>query len=109
TFADAGFGEKAVAVSTPCPPLAPAERETRGRNADVVFVSAGKQSLAKGTHVLLEAWRRLKVHGGARLRLVGEMNLPSEVCRSIPPAVEVVPSVPRSEMPTVFQQASVLV
>jgi glycosyltransferase involved in cell wall biosynthesis len=109
TFLDAGVGaEKVVAVPTGCPPVA-ADQEPAIRSGPPVFLSAGSQSVRKGSHLLLEAWRRLQGHGSAKLWLIGKMELPQRLLDNLPSSVEVRPPVARAQMHKLFQQADVLV
>ena len=48
-------------------------------NKSMIFLSAGNQSISKGTHYLLEAWRKLKPPANCELWLVGKMALPERL------------------------------
>jgi glycosyltransferase involved in cell wall biosynthesis len=74
-----------------------------------VFLSAGSQSVRKGTHYLLDAWRKLRPGGEVELWMVGQMSLPGRLLRDLPGKVVIRPSVPHDELFRIYQQASVLV
>jgi glycosyltransferase involved in cell wall biosynthesis len=75
----------------------------------LVFLSAGSQSVRKGTHYLLEAWRKLRPDRHAELWMIGRMALPEELLQNLPGTVVIRPTVPRQELYSIYQQASVLV
>jgi glycosyltransferase involved in cell wall biosynthesis len=77
--------------------------------APFVFLSAGTQSVRKGTHYLLEAWRKLKPRAGAELWLVGAMTVPPELVAGLPGTVVMRPSMPRRELFDLYRRAAVLV
>lgn len=108
TFIEAGIPpEKVTAIPTGCPPVAsvPSLRSTPSK---MVFLSAGTQSIRKGTQYILEAWKRLSPKA-AELWIVGKMELPKYLLANLPESVVVKPSVPRSELAEIFRQADVLV
>jgi len=111
TFIDAGFpAEKVEAIPTGCPPVSsnfpePSERS----NGKMIFLSAGTQSVRKGTSYLLDAWRRLSPGMNAELRLVGKMELPERLLKNLPANVVIQPSVTRRELDQILLRASVLV
>lgn len=74
-----------------------------------IFLSAGSQSVRKGVHYLLEAWRRLSPGKGVELWLVGPMQLPSALLANLPGTVVVRVSVPRKELSEIYHRAGVLV
>lgn len=74
-----------------------------------IFLSAGSQSVRKGTHYLLEAWRKLRPDHHTELWLIGRMTLPEELLQNLPGTVVIRPTVPRQELYAIYQQASVLV
>ncbi|MFV9504993.1 MAG: glycosyltransferase family 4 protein [Oscillochloridaceae bacterium umkhey_bin13] len=75
----------------------------------VIILCAGTQSVRKGVHYLLDAWRRLRPGSGAELWLVGRMQLPEALLADLPGTVVIKPSVPRSELYELYERASVLV
>lgn len=78
---------------------------TRGASAlDVVYV--GKVSVAKGCHVLLQAWTTLGSQD-ARLAMVGRNQLPASV--RIPPGVEMLGSLPHAAVLDLLPQFDVVV
>jgi glycosyltransferase involved in cell wall biosynthesis len=88
------------------PPVAAIEAKKKQR--PFIFLSAGSQSVRKGTHYLLEAWRKLNPGAGLELWLIGKMSLPSSLLNNLPGKVLISPSVPRHELFRMYQQASVL-
>jgi glycosyltransferase involved in cell wall biosynthesis len=108
SFLAAGFPpERLAAVPSPFPRLAPRPCEPQG--SPLVFLHAGTLSLRKGTHVLLEAWRRLGARSGGQLWLVGNNELPAHALRGLPDSIQVRPRVPRSQMRDLFAQSAVVV
>ena len=89
------------------PPVVTAE--PKPANRPFVFLSAGSQSVRKGTHYLLEAWRKLAPVGEVELWLIGKMSLPHHLLNNLPGKVVITPSVPRQELYRMYQRASVLV
>jgi glycosyltransferase involved in cell wall biosynthesis len=112
TFIEAGVpADKVVAVPTGCPPVAPdaERRRRRARPGKRIFLCAGTLSIRKGTHVLLDAWRRLSFRSAAELWLVGATDLPRRLLEDLPRGVSVRPPVPRAELSQLYAQADVLV
>jgi glycosyltransferase involved in cell wall biosynthesis len=102
---------KVVCVPTGCPPVSADAAVSRpsDRTGPMVFLSAGTQSVRKGIHLLLDAWKRLRAGGHARLILVGKMELPQALFEGLDSSVSVSPPVSRSDLEAVFRQAAVLV
>ncbi|HEY0430162.1 MAG TPA: glycosyltransferase family 4 protein [Pyrinomonadaceae bacterium] len=88
------------------PPVATVEAKQKRRST--IFLSAGSQSVRKGTHYLLEAWRKLNPGANVELWLIGKMSLPSGLLNNLPGKVVISPSVPRHELFRIYQQASML-
>ena len=74
-----------------------------------IFLSAGNQSVRKGVHYLLQAWRKLQPVGDVELWLVGQMALPKRLLTDLPGRVVIRTSVPRDELMEIYDRASVLV
>ena len=74
-----------------------------------VFLSAGTQSVRKGVHYLLDAWRRLGPWHDMELWLVGEMALPPELVADLPGTVVMRRSLPRPELFELYRRAGALV
>lgn len=109
TFLEAGIpADRVVAIPTGCPRpvVQPPSRSSRG---PMIFLSAGKQNVLKGTHLLLEAWRRVASGRAGQLLLVGTQELPACLVRDLPDNVVLRPPVPRGELEQMFHQASVFV
>lgn len=82
----------------PKPPLA---------DGPFTVLAVGSQSAPKGTHYLLEAWKRAGLRD-ARLRLVGPMRLPEDFVAPYRALFEHVPHVPRAEIGGEYQAAHLL-
>ncbi len=75
-----------------------------------IFLSAGTQSVRKGVHYLLQAWRKLAPRGDdVELWLVGKMSLAPRLLERLPGRVVIRPSVPRQELFDLYRSAGVLV
>src|SRR5204862_8279072 len=80
------------------------------RREPFVFLSAGTQSVRKGVHYTLEAWRRIAPrNSSAELWLVGHMQLPQRLLSDLPGKVVIRPSVPKAELSEIYRRANVLV
>lgn len=98
---------KIVSIPSAAPPVQ-AAREDFSR-APVTFLSAGSQSLRKGTHYLLQAWRSLASRTGMKLWMVGNNTLPATLTRDLPGEVWLSPAVPKPRLLELYRSASVLV
>lgn len=98
--------DRVVTVPLAAPPVM-AERERRD-DGPFVFLSAGTQSVRKGVHHLLEAWRRLAPRQSAELWLVGTMQLPPRLLTALPGTVRIHPPVPRAELFDLYRRADAL-
>jgi glycosyltransferase involved in cell wall biosynthesis len=74
-----------------------------------VFLYAGAQSVHKGIHYLLQAWHRLRPGKDVELWLIGRMLLPDKALHNLPGTVVIRSPVPRQELYSIYQRASVLV
>jgi alpha-maltose-1-phosphate synthase len=70
-------------------------------------LAVGSQSAPKGTHYLLEAWKRAGLRD-ARLRLVGPLRLPDDFVAPYRTLFEHVPHVPRTHISGEYQAAHLL-
>jgi glycosyltransferase involved in cell wall biosynthesis len=75
----------------------------------VIFLSAGAQSIRKGSPYLLEAWRRMKSHAFMELWMVGNNTLPSKSMENLPGKVNLASGVSPSALSEIYEKASVLV
>ena len=98
---------KIVSLPSAAPPVQAPREEFRGDH--VVFLSAGSQSLRKGTHYLLQAWRAMKSHTGMKLWMVGNNTLPPALSGNLPGDVWQSRAVPKSRLMELYREASVLV
>lgn len=76
-------------------------------DGQLVVISVGSQSAAKGTHYLLEAWKRAGLKD-ARLRLIGPMRLAEAFVAGYRGLFEHVPHVPRSLIGSEYRGADLL-
>jgi glycosyltransferase involved in cell wall biosynthesis len=81
----------------------------RNESGPLIFLCAGNQSIPKGTHYLIDAWRALNPGRDVELWLVGAMKLPPGVLVGLPGRVIIRPNVPRAELFEIYRQASILV
>lgn len=80
----------------------------RPRNdGPLVVIAVGSQSAPKGTHYLLEAWKRAGLKD-ARLRLIGPMRLPEAFVAGYRGLFEHVPHVPRALIGSEYRAADLL-
>jgi glycosyltransferase involved in cell wall biosynthesis len=98
--------DRVVTVPLAAPPVVRGRERRAG--GPFVFLSAGTQSVRKGVHYLLEAWRRLAPGQGTELWLVGTMQLPARVRAGLPGTVRIHPPVPRAELFDLYRRADVL-
>ena len=99
--------DKIVSLPSAAPPVQPARTEFP--RDQVIFLSAGSQSLRKGTHYLLQAWRSLKSHTGLKLWMVGNNTLPATFTKDLPGEAWASPAVPKPRLLELYRAASVLV
>ncbi|HYO49954.1 MAG TPA: glycosyltransferase family 4 protein [Chloroflexia bacterium] len=100
-------GERIKVVPYGSPPVS--GEATRKEERPVIFLSAGQQSVRKGTHYLLDAWRKLRPGKEAELWLVGRMTLPPDLTRDLPGRVVIRAGLPHRQLFEVYRKASVLV
>lgn len=104
----AGVSESLIKVIPfGAPPVVNGSASTTKR--PFVFLSAGSQSVRKGTHYLLDAWRRLRPGKNVELWMVGRMSLPERALEQLPGTVIIRPAVPRERLYEIYRSASVLV
>jgi len=99
--------EKIVALPSAAPPVQPL-REAFPRD-EVILLSAGSQSLRKGSHYLLQAWRSLESRAGLKLWMVGSNTLPESQYAELPGDVWRSSAVPKARLQELYRSASVLV
>ena len=99
--------DKIVALPSAAPPVQ--LPRTEFPRDQVIFLSAGSQSLRKGTHYLLQAWRSLKSHTGLKLWMVGNNTLPATFTKDLPGEAWASPAVPKPRLLELYRAASVLV
>ena len=88
----------------------PVDTATRGPDPrKFVFIMAGHLSVRKGTHYLLEGWRKLAPPANSELWLIGNWQLPESMKRELPANIRFTPTIPRAELYARFDRANVLV
>jgi len=80
----------------------------RADNGPLVVLSVGAQSVQKGTHYLLQAWKRADLKD-AKLRLVGPSRLDRRFLTDFVGRFEHVPHVPRAHIGAEYRAADLLV
>ncbi|RZL28406.1 MAG: glycosyltransferase, partial [Pedobacter sp.] len=74
------------------------------------FIYVGSLSLRKGTHILLEAWRKYFFNQqNVKLILAGSNSLPNEFIENLPKNVELKGFLNRQELNTLYNDANLLV
>jgi glycosyltransferase involved in cell wall biosynthesis len=99
--------ERVWVIPSGAPPV-----ETRFRRSGstrFIILAAGHMSVRKGTHYLLQAWRKLSLPEWVELWMVGKWFLPESWRQGLPGNVRIRDTVPRPELYSLFDQASVLV
>ena len=113
SYAQAGLDCSRVHVAPLGSPV-PVSREaalsappnTSGR---LSLIWAGTFSVRKGAHYLLDAWREGGLGRHTRLRVFGSIGLPDRVLHPLPEGIELLGSVPRSELLEHYRQADALI
>src|SRR5882672_1092863 len=109
SFVNAGIAEEKIVVVPGAAPILVQAAPGKRKPYRVIFLSAGSQSIRKGTPYLLEAWRQLKTHAGAELWLVGKSTLPPRLLNDLPGTVVVKSTVSQAQLFDLYTKASVLV
>lgn len=111
TFVEAGIpAKKIVVVPGGAPDIPSICPDTDDRpTGRTVFLSAGTQSIRKGTPYLLEAWRRLQPAPGTALWMAGKVDLPPSLLEALPGQVELLGPLSHASLFERYRQASVLV
>jgi len=110
SFLAAGIPQnKVISIPTGCPGVAQnvSPQRPSGR---LVFLCAGVQSIRKGVHHLIQAWKLLNPSPNvAQLKLVGKMELPNRLLENLPESITIQPSVSKVELQSIFKQVHALV
>lgn len=113
SFARAGLDvSKVRIVPYGAPPPASRDEALRGGStpdAPLVFLWSGTFSIRKGSHYLLEAWRKHRFGRHARLRVFGAQGLPPELLADLPEGVEFGGSIPRDQLMAHYQSSDALI
>lgn len=90
-------------------PLVCKESSTQ-KQEKIIFMYAGNLSLGKGSHILLQAWKELKINDKhAELWLVGKNHLPKIFLEGLGNNVKFFGNIPRTDLMKMYQNASVFV
>lgn len=110
SFIAAGVPEdKVVSIPTGCPNVLP-DAVAKRCSGPRVFLCAGLQSVRKGVHHLLQAWKMVNPSPDiAELRLIGKMELPNRLLQNLPKSVVIQPPVPKAELQKIFGNVHVLI
>jgi glycosyltransferase involved in cell wall biosynthesis len=99
--------ERIFIVPLGAPPVTTTPRISNSNS--FVFLSAGKQSIRKGSHYMLQAWSQIAAQKGVELWMIGPQQLPTELLANLPGRVTIRPSVSRQELFEIFLRANMLV
>jgi len=77
-------------------------------NGPLIVLSVGTQSVLKGTHYLLQAWKRARLKD-AKLRLVGPFRVDHRFLLEFEGLFEHVPHLPRAHLAAEYRAADLLV
>ncbi len=96
---------KVIPLGSPAP-----VKKIKNRPDKMKFVYAGNQSVRKGIHILIEAWKNsgIKQHE-AELFLVGSRDLPDDFYVNLPENVKVINNIPHQELIELFRETSMFV
>jgi glycosyltransferase involved in cell wall biosynthesis len=109
-LAAAGFDPaRILVIPLGAPPSVSRVRRQASGARPLIFLSAGSQSIHRGTHYLLKSWRLLNPGPAAELWLVGTMKLPSSALAGLPANVRVLDRVGAGELSQLYLAADVLV
>lgn len=104
-----GFPEEKITVIPYGAPTVKMQMKDK-KQSPFVFLSAGTQSVRKGVHYTLDAWRKIApTNKDSELWLIGHMQLPENLLANLPGKVIVRPSVPKAELSEIYHRANVLV
>jgi glycosyltransferase involved in cell wall biosynthesis len=109
SFVEAGIAPEKIIVipgAGPGPPAVAPDIRIKDR---MIFLSAGAQSLRKGTPYLLQAWRKVGAERGVELWMVGKNTLSARLMENLPDKTVSIQPVPQAELFKLYGQASVLV
>ena len=110
TFEQAGFDTgKVVVVPLGAPPVAPVQDGPPTAGRPVRFLWAGKFSVLKGAHYLLEAWKMLRGAADAELHIYGAWGLPDRLRGELPPSIRFHGPIHQSELFHRYAEADALV
>lgn len=78
------------------------------KNLQIIFLSAGNLSVGKGSHLLIESWKELKL-SDTELWFVGKNNLPEKFMTQLPSSIKFFGNVPRQDLMNMFEKVNVLI
>ena len=110
TFIENGIpSSKVVAIPTGCPPVDPTGSRSGRGSGPLRFVYAGRLSLRKGFHYLMQAWQRAAFGNRAELWLAGSFELDMAAEIGAQPNIRYLGSLNSHALADVYRQADVMV
>ena len=99
--------DKLTIVPLGCP--TPVNHASSAKGGRMRFISSGTVALHKGTHILLDAWRRIRPGHSAELHIYGAITLPRNFLGVLDGSVILHGPVSLAEMSQAYSDAAVLV
>jgi glycosyltransferase involved in cell wall biosynthesis len=111
TFVEAGISaDKIVVIPGAGPSISSIQSgDLKHPTGKTVFLSAGAQSVRKGTPYLFEAWRSMQPSPRVELWMAGRIVLPPALLANLPGHVELLGALSHEELFNRYQHASVLI
>jgi glycosyltransferase involved in cell wall biosynthesis len=101
--------DKLTIVPLGCPEIPPALQIPVSKNRPVRFVCSGTVAVHKGTHILLDAWKRLRPGHSAELHLYGAATVPKSLFGPADGSVFFHGHVSSAELSQAYQESAMLV
>ena len=96
---------KIIPLGSPAP-----STQIKNRPGKMKFVYAGNQSVRKGIHILIEAWKKSGIgQTEADLFLVGSRDLPDDFYMNLPENIKIMANIPHHELIDLFNETSMFV
>lgn len=84
--------------------------EIKNKPEKMKFIYAGNQSVRKGIHILIEAWKNSGIKPNeAELLLVGSKDLPNDFYSDLPENIKVISNIPHNELLKLFDESSMFI
>jgi len=101
--------DRMTIVPLGCPEIPPDLQIPVSKIRPVRFVCSGTVAVHKGTHILLEAWKRLRPGHSAELHLYGAVTVPKSFCGPADDSVVFHGHVGSAELSQAYQESAMLV